>query len=466
MESSQRPDPLENRELPSWFDDAKLGVAICWSAATIPAFAPVPKDHVWPLPGGWENEESFRVLPYAEEYQDSVAYGGSPTKDYHAQHWSDVEYNDFPPLWRKLHDRWDPEWWAELMERAGVKYVTLYTKLGDGFLLWPSAHPNPVMENWQAERDIVGELAAALRARGIRFGVYYCDFDWTFIEGEPPALGLEVMKEKKPRGRQYEVTTEAHWRELIERYKPSILWSDGGYPEHADTHAEDLFRWYFEQVPDGVVNDRFHQSRDDEQPLYRDFKTYEFKHDFSNAAQDIKWEATRPMGFSFGYNAEEQDGDYASTTQHVHALVDIVARGGNYLPHLGPTATGEPPWLQAERLVAMGWWLRRYGSAIYGTRRWERPAGKTSEGHEVRFTASEDAVHAIVLGTPRAGAPRTPYVELDVTLEPGAEVFVEDQPDAPLPWTATAHGVRIELPEPPDEQPAVAYRLTPKAAVS
>jgi alpha-L-fucosidase len=456
---------LTNRPLPDWFDDAKLGVAICWSAATIPAFAPVPEDHVWPLPGGFDDPRAAEAMPYAEEYQDAMAIDGGRAARYHAEHYGDLPYDAFPPMWRELHERWSPEPWADLLEQAGVRYVTLYTKLGDGFLLWPSAHPNPRMRKWQADLDIVGRTAAAMRSRGIRFGVYYCDFDWTYSDVEPPALTEAMLRQAKPRSRDYAVTTEAHWRELIERYHPSILWSDGGYPEHADTHVDDLFRWYFEQVPDGVVNDRFHESRDDGKHVYHDFRTYEFKHDFSDAAQDIKWEATRPIGFSFGYNRQETAADYSTSTQLLHGLIDVVARGGNLLLHLGPTATGEAPWLQAERLLAMGWWLRRHGSAIYGTRRWERPTGTTTEGLDVRFTASDDAVHAIVLGTPRQGGPRDPHVELDVRLDPGAEVALEHEP-GPLPWTASDHGVRIQLPELLDEQPAVAFRLSPRSAVS
>jgi hypothetical protein len=69
-----------------------------------------------------------------------------------------------------------------------------------------------------------------------------------------------------------------------------------------------------------------------------------------------------------------------------------------------------------------------------------------------------------VLGTPRLGSPREPHVELDVRLDPGAQVTLEDQPGA-LRWTATDHGVRIDFPEPPDDQPAVALRLSPRTAV-
>src|SRR5215467_8774131 len=43
----------------------------------------------------------------------------------------------------------------------------------DGFCLWPSAVENRNQKNWTSPRDIVGELAKAVRARGLRFGVYY-----------------------------------------------------------------------------------------------------------------------------------------------------------------------------------------------------------------------------------------------------------------------------------------------------
>jgi hypothetical protein len=76
----------------------------------------------------------------------------------------------------------------------------------------------------------------------------------------------------------------------------------------------------------------------------------------------------------------------------VHELIEIVARGGNFLLNIGPTGGGELPWLQVQRFLQIGWWLRRYGTAIYGTRPWDPSTGMTKDGMAARCTASDDAV--------------------------------------------------------------------------
>ena len=81
-------------------------------------------------------------------------------------------------------------------------------------------------------------------------------------------------------------------------------------------------------------------------------------------------------------------------------FIDVVAHGGNLLLNVGPTAEGVIPWVQAQRLLALGWWLRTNGDAIYGTRPWTRTDGTTGEGHDVRYTTRDGAVYAIVCGTP------------------------------------------------------------------
>jgi alpha-L-fucosidase len=154
----------------------------------------------------------------------------------------DIPFDTFVEEFRIGLDRWDPEPWAELFQRAGARYVVLATKLEDGFVLWPSAHRNPRKERWQSDRDVVGELAAAVRARGMRFGTYYCGLDWTMSAQPPPPTDMGSMVASMPQGEQWLTYAKAHWMELIERYQPSLLWADYGFP--AEGNWEELFRWY------------------------------------------------------------------------------------------------------------------------------------------------------------------------------------------------------------------------------
>jgi alpha-L-fucosidase len=81
----------------------------------------------------------------------------------------------------------------ELFRQAGAGYAVLTTKHHDGFLLWPSRTPNPVKEGYVASRDLVGELAEAVRAQGMRMGLYYSGgLDWTF-DGRPIEDIVDLM---------------------------------------------------------------------------------------------------------------------------------------------------------------------------------------------------------------------------------------------------------------------------------
>lgn len=100
--------------------------------------------------------------------------------------------------------------------------MVFVVKEADGFLLWPSAHPNPHRDHWQAERDVVGELAAAVRARGLRFGVMYAGgMDDTF--GGIPMTDIDSFMAAEPDTAEYAAYADAHSRELVERYQPSVL---------------------------------------------------------------------------------------------------------------------------------------------------------------------------------------------------------------------------------------------------
>jgi alpha-L-fucosidase len=439
-----------HRPLPVWYDEAKFGIFVHWTAATVPAFAPVgPSPFEIAETDGWE--ASLARSPYVEWYLNSLSIAGSPVAEYHAEHFPGSSYDDFVAAFLGGHAGWRPEAWARLFAAAGARYVVLVTKHHDGVTLWPTATPNPFRAGWSAARDVVGDLSEAVRAAGLRFGTYYSGgLDWTF--GGLPITDVGSMIRAVPQSDEYRDYADAHWRELIDRYRPSLLWNDIGYPASADLEA--LQTYYYERVPDGVVNDRFRWAAP-EAEVHADFVTPEYS--TTAPADGRKWESTRGVGSSVGYNRMEGPDDYLSACDLVRLVADVIARGGNLLLNVGPMVDGRIPWVQAERLLALGWWLDGNGEAIYGTRPWRTPGGElldgatTGDGLGVVFTEAADGRgdrYAIVLGSPSR------HLEVPLPTDVTSAVVVTRLGhDAPLRAQVAPGRIRIEL---TDQPPAAA----------
>lgn len=446
------PESLAEHPVPDWFHDAKFGIFVHWSVSSIPAFAPPNKKGIGEVDLG--NPESvawlFKNTPYAEWYWNSISIEGSPAQRHHHETYgADYPYDNFVPQFMQLARGCDLDAWADLFARAGARYVVFVTKHHDGFMLWPSAHPNPHRRAWHSERDFVGELTRAVRARGMRMGLYYSGgIDWTFhglpIDSMASFLG------SIPQSAEYARYADAHWRELIERYEPAVLWNDIGYPELAEPAR--LFADYYNRIPQGVVNNRF-QLGAGEGGQHCDFVTPEYA--VLDRILERKWESTRGIGGSFGFNRAEPE-DYLLTAEEiVHMIADVASKNGNLLLNVGPTANGLVPWAQASRLLAVGDWLRRNGEAIYGTRPWRTPDGRTATGASVRFTQSGGYVYAIVLATPA----RNEVVFDDLRLAGVTEIRLLGY-GAPLPWQQRGATVAVELPGDMPTGPAYALRFS------
>lgn len=423
-------ESLGRHPVPAWFEDAKLGIFIHWGLFSIPAFAPRlahPSEAFekhYPL--------SAVMTPYTEWYENAIRVPESPSARHHQEQWGGRPYADFREPFVAGLEKWHPREWARLFRRAGARYVVLVTKHHDGYCLWPSRVPNRERRDWCSERDVVGELAQAVRDEGLRFGVYYSGgIDWSF-QRRPVRTLIEFIGSVP--GGAYPAYAEAQVRELIERYRPSVLWNDIAWPGDRGSMLQ-LMADYYRAVPEGVINDRWmHRGatlrmlslrpvqrvldawlarrirRDVARgrrspaivpppPAHFDFRTPEYTS--FDEIQRRKWETTRGMTASFGYNRGDREEDYEDPDALVRSFIDSVSKNGNLLLNVGPRGEDAGiPAPQRERLEALGRWLDANGEAIYATRPWTRAESETDAGLGVRFTRGPDALYAIVLGTP------------------------------------------------------------------
>jgi len=405
------------RETPRWFSDAKLGIFIHWGPYSVPAWA----EPIGPL-GTIDGDTWFAHNPYAEWYFNTVRIIDSPAARRHRDLFGDAPYDAFIDRWRAENFR--PDHWAALFAQVGADFVVPTAKHHDGFALWDApgtGDRNAVRRGPQ--RDLLAEIADAVRAEGMRFGVYYSGgLDWSVSPTLPPHRDHPEVGAIRPRDAAYNLYAISHVRDLIRRYQPAMVWNDIDWPDAgkrdgADGLAE-LFRHYRSVVPDGVINDRWGV------PVW-DFRTSEYE-----SGTDLEqgaWQNTRGIGYSFGFNQAEDENSSLSGPELARYWVDVVARGGQLLLNVGPTADGRIPGVQERTLRDFAAWRATVGDAA-GVRAWpeaDAPLDGTG-GPWVRFWNAPDEIVAFVgdAGVHSIRLPTGPRVEVEVKdVSAGPAVF-------------------------------------------
>ncbi len=455
--------------VPDWYDDAKLGVFLHWGLYSVPGWAPrVPDIQRLLVKDG--PKRMLRENPYAEWYLNSLQIKGSPTQLHHARVYGDhYPYDNFVKTFNDASAGANIEAMADACRSAGARYVVLTTKHHDGFALWPSGIAHPTKGRYHASRDLVGDMAEAVRARRMRMGLYYSGgYDWPYNNAVLRTAADAVLA--VPYGRGYVQYVTAHVRELIDRYQPSVLWNDIGWP--LDGRLAELFAYYYNVVEEGVVNDRWREAGRRNKaidggvrvagalvqalwpiipqkrkhltfatPKHYDFRTPEY--DVLQTVSQHKWEMARGVGHSFGANRDEQAEDIIGETELIQMFCDIVSKNGNLLIGIGPRPDGTIPDTQMEPLRRLGSWLAANGEAIYGSRPWVVTESQTVEGAPLRFTQSGEGVYALVMGMPSGR--RVTLRSIDASRI--RRVRLVGSPGVPLEWSSEDGLLTVTLPE-------------------
>jgi alpha-L-fucosidase len=398
-------DSLTNYVYPEWFRDAKFGIWAHWGPQAVP------------MEGDW--------------YARKMYQQGSPDYEDHLKRWGHPSTNgwkDIVPLWKA--ENWDPEKLMELYKKAGAKYFVSMGSHHDNFFLW-----NSKLHRWNSvqigpHRDVVGEWQKAAKKNGLRFGVSEhlgASFNWFQdahgADKTGPLAGVPYDGANSNYWDLYHPpSTDRGWytknpqwqqewyneiKELVDNYKPDLLYSDGAMPFGNEVGLSQIANLYNIDAHHGRTEAVYNCKQSSEGRWVQDFER-----GVNGGISPYPWQTDTSIGDWF-YNRHWK---YQPLSWTVHMLVDIVSKNGNLLLNvvLRPDGTLDP---EVETMLhQLADWRSVNGEAIYGTRPWliygegklQAKGGAFKENmtytaDDIRFTTKGKTLYAIALGWPENG---------------------------------------------------------------
>ncbi|MFE0330981.1 alpha-L-fucosidase [Streptomyces sp. NPDC058960] len=348
-----------------WLQDAKLGMFIHWGVYSGPA-----KGEWW--------MHNAPITP--SDYQKYV---------------TDATSEQFTA------DAYDPAAWAQLAKDFGAKYVTLTTRHHDGFALWPLNHPG----SWNSgqaplNRDFVKDYVAAVRAAGLKVGLYYSPIDWRYpgyydvygTDCAPNPWNYTTDSAHKENARIMKTEVYESIKELVTQYGViDDLWWDGGWIAEQGTDADGAFFWepgqYRDPANQWPVDATYGETDAAGRPLglmgmvrkhqpdivatsrsgwMGDYASDEGGSVPSGAIRTGKLvEKVFTVGTTWGYNS---DGKVMSYSTAMNILVNCWIRNMTAMVNVGPDRHGTVSDAQASLLRQIGTFMAACGQSIYRTR--------------------------------------------------------------------------------------------------
>lgn len=349
-------DPAVLEKLDAW-QDLKFGVLIHWGLYSVPGIV-----ESWNL-----CNEDWVVRP------EDTTYEG-----YKRWYWGLADV--FNPV------RFDPGQWADVFGEAGMKYMIFTTKHHDGFCLFDSEYTDftiakgPFSKN--PKKDAARFVFDAFRKEGFMVGAYFskpdwhCPYFWSPYYATPDRRINYNKDAHLDWWENYVGFTKNQLEELTGgRYgKLDILWLDGGWIRGEDVGLAEILPKAREVSPGLLSVDRTIRGP------YENYQTPEQR--IPARPLGHPWETCMSLGDDWGWTP---DNHYKSARRVIDVLAEVVAKGGNMVLGVGPTAEGLIEEKAAVILREIGSWLDRCGEALYGTRQAE-----VYQNGNVWFTSSKD----------------------------------------------------------------------------
>ena len=470
-----RPDwaTLSRWEVPAWYKDAKFGIFIHWGVYAVPAFGNEWYPRLMYVAGSPENKHQV------DTYGPLTQFG----------------YKDFIPKFKAEH--YDPQAWARLFKQSGAKYVVPVFEHHDGFQMYDSDLSDWTAVKMGPRRDLVGDLAKAVRAEGLHLGAssHRIEHDW-FMDGgrEFPSdvndpkysafygpAQLQVRDGEEAQGSNlvqdwtyvdpaYAQDWVARSAEIVQKYHPDFIFFDWWIGQASVRPYLAKFAAYYyneskKRGPVGIISYKWF-----------DMKEHSGLLDIERGQlPDIRsdyWQTdTSVSNKSWGYIENDT---FKTPIFVIDQLADVVSKNGNLLLNIGPRADGTIPDEVQHVLLTVGAWLNVNGDAIYGTRPWktygEGPtkaaAGsfhdadtKPYTAEDFRFTTKGNDLFALELGWPSSGEAVIHSISKSSLHDQHIRSISMLGSAGTLTYVQQEDGLHIHLPNKPQGEAAYVFRV-------
>lgn len=339
------PNPSPNAQ---WFPDASLGLFMHWGIHSVVGAQP-----------SWDMISNYK-------------YGGkvAPPDKYYAL------ANIFNPK------QYNPTPYLKAAKEAGFTYAVLTTKHHDGYALWPSKYGIGTKQ-FAGGKDFLKTYVQACRDNGLKVGLYFSPRDWHYPGLMHPnefdsntSKQIPAITDSEANNKEYIkflAFVLAQMEELLTNYgKIDLLWFDGmSFRGIDDMHTDQIYAWVRSLQPDIVINDRWSNITNPDDPNGTGMRIGDFTTAFECTLPTYTpsrwWDHcdiwTSGDNGGWGYDKTGGFRPYQWFFQHLAVTRSL---GGNFLANVGPDGEGNMHPNFYRNVNGIAEWMKHSKESVIG----------------------------------------------------------------------------------------------------